>query len=259
MANHILKIENLSIGYVSKKKKTFVAQNINIQQEKGKLVCLLGKNGIGKSTLLRTISKMQQKLNGDIYIQNKEIDTFSALELSKLISTVLTEKIPPNNLTVYELIALGRQPYTNWIGTLTQEDKQKIDEAIEQTKLTEISTKRIDELSDGQYQKVMIARALAQDTEIILFDEPTAHLDIHHKLETFKLLQYLTQKLDKTIIISTHEVQLAIQKADILWLFLDNQLIYGETDKLIKNDNLQELFSSELVSFDKELKQFVFQ
>lgn len=258
MTNHILKIENLSIGYISKKKKIVVAKEINIQQEKGKLVCLLGKNGIGKSTLLRTISKMQVKLKGDVFIHNQEIESYTALELSKLISTVLTEKIPPNNLTVYELIALGRQPYTNWIGTLTQEDKQQIDNAISQANLNEIKTKRIDELSDGQYQKVMIARALAQNTPIILFDEPTAHLDIHHKIETFKMLQQLTHKLDKTIIISTHEVQLAIQKADMLWLFLDDKLIYGNTNTLIENGNLQELFSSDLVAFDKELKQFVF-
>jgi len=253
----VLKIDKLTIGYASKKNQTIVANNINIKLEKGKLVCLLGKNGIGKSTLLRTISKVQPKLNGSIYLNENILEQISSLELSKKISLVLTERIPESNLTVYELIALGRQPYTNWIGKQTNEDEKHIKSAIEQVNILSLSNKKCDELSDGQLQKVMIARALAQNTEIIILDEPTAHLDIHHKIEVFNLLQTLVKKLHKTIIISTHEVQLAIQLADELWLMTDNHFISGDSEQLISNGNLNNLFSTKYVRFDSKTKQFI--
>jgi len=256
--NNILNIENLSIGYISKKKNTFIAKGINASINQPKLIALLGKNGIGKSTLLRTISKMQPSLNGKIAIVNKNLIHYNALELSQKISVVLTEKIPPSNLTVYELIALGRQTYTNWIGTLSKTDKSKISEAIDLVNLRKIVSKKIDELSDGQYQKVMIARALAQDTSIIILDEPTAHLDIVNKAEIFKLLKELVKTKQKTILISSHELQLAIQTADDLWLMTDNEFIAGNTEKLIQNNALQNLFSSNTISFDNKTKQFVF-
>ena len=254
----ILNIENLSIGYIYKKKNTVIAKGINVIVNQPKLIALLGENGIGKSTLLRTISKMQLSLDGNIIIDNKNLNHYKALELSQKISVVLTEKIPPSNLTVYELIALGRQTYTNWIGTLSEIDKSKINEAIELVSIKNIVSKKIDELSDGQYQKVMIARALAQDTSIIVLDEPTAHLDIVNKVAIFKLLQELVKTKQKTILISSHELQLAIQTADDLWLMTDNGFIEGNTSELIKNNALQELFSSNAISFDSKTKQFMF-
>ena len=253
----ILESENLSIGYTFKKQKTIIAREINISLEKGKLVCLLGKNGIGKSTLLRTISKVQPALSGDLFLENKNIEKISAQDLAQKMSLVLTERIPESNLTVYELIALGRQPYTNWIGSITTQDEQYIQQAIEQVNIESLKGQKCDELSDGQLQKVMIARALAQNTELIILDEPTAHLDIHHKIEVFNLLQTLVKELGKTIITSTHEVQLALQLADTLWLMTEQNFTSGNTQDLIKNGSLDTLFSSELVEFDSKTKQFI--
>lgn len=255
--NIILKVSDLSIGYTTKKKQQIIASNINISLEKGKLVCLLGKNGIGKSTLMRTIAKVQPKLAGNIEIDNQLLTSISAKALSQKIGLVLTERIPESNLTVYELIALGRQPYTNWLGTLTKDDTKHIKEAIENTNITNLANKRCDELSDGQLQKVMIARVLAQNTAIIMLDEPTAHLDIHHKIEVFNLLKSLVNEYDKTVIISTHEVQLAIQLADKLWLMNKNKFTAGTTETLISENQLDTLFDSELVKFDAKTKQFI--
>ncbi|MCF6297010.1 MAG: ABC transporter ATP-binding protein [Flavobacteriaceae bacterium] len=255
--NNILKIVNLSIGYTSKMKDILIANDINVNLQQGELVCVLGKNGIGKSTLLRTLTQVQSKLSGKIFLKNKPLENHTPTELAKSISLVLTEKIPPSNLTVYELIALGRQPYTNWLGTLTKEDKKQINFAIEQTHLQNLIHKRCDELSDGQLQRVMICRALAQNTEMIILDEPTAHLDIQHKIETFKLLQNLAHQLQKTILISTHEIQLALQMADKLWLMTSKGLINGEPKTLIENDSINQIFDSKTIYFDKKSNQFL--
>ena len=253
---NILEIKDLCIGYMSKKQDTKIANNLNVSLQQGELVCILGKNGIGKSTLLRTLTKVQPKLSGEIILKNKSLEKHSISELSKSISLVLTEKIPPSNLTVYELIALGRQPYTNWLGQLTLEDKNEINFAIEQTNLQNLVHKRCDELSDGQLQIVMICRALAQNTEIIILDEPTAHLDIQHKIETFKLLQNLAHRLNKTVLISTHEIQLALQMGDHLWLMTNQGLIAGKPKSLIEEDHINQLFDANIIHFDKDSHQF---
>lgn len=252
----ILKINNLEIGYKTKKSINSISKNINVLLEKGKFVCLLGQNGIGKSTLLRTLTKVQPKLNGEIIIKEKSIEKINQLNFSKQVSVVLTERLPESNLTVYELIALGRQPYTNWLGKLNEQDVKKINEAIELVKIEDLKHLKYYELSDGQLQKVLIARAIAQDTEIIILDEPTAHLDVLHKMETFKLLKSLTQKLQKTIIISSHEIHLALETADDLWLMTNNNFVTGNKDSLIENGELEQLFNSDLIEFNKETKRF---
>ena len=256
-AQHIiLKTENLSIGYCDKKGTTFIAKNLNINLEKGKLVCLLGKNGIGKSTLLRTISKTQHKLDGEIWIDDKKLYEINPKVLARKMSLVLTEKIPESQLNVFELIALGRQPYTNWLGKLNDEDHKKVDGAMELVQIKHLAYKKNYELSDGQLQKVMIARALAQDTDLIILDEPTAHLDLHHKIEVFKILQNLVQKTSKTILLSTHEVNLALHMADKLWLMTPNNFVTGTTNSLIKSNDLAKLFPENQINFNPELKQF---
>jgi len=254
---YILETKDLAIGYTAKKKLSVIADEINIKLKKHQLVALLGKNGIGKSTLLRTLTKVQPKLAGEIILKEKNLEEISSRHLSQKISLVLTERIPDSNLTVYELIALGRQPYTNWIGTLTDQDRSFINFAIDNTKIRNLIQKKYYELSDGQLQKVMIARALAQNTEIIILDEPTAHLDVHHKIEVFNLLQTLVKKFKKTVILSTHEVQLALQHADELWLMNDKQFTYGNTHDLIADGELSSLFDSQLIQFDVNSKQFI--
>ncbi|MCF6279314.1 MAG: ABC transporter ATP-binding protein [Flavobacteriaceae bacterium] len=256
-AKHIiLNIKKLTIGYSSKKLESVVARGINIEVNEPKLICLVGKNGIGKSTLLRTLSGVQPKLSGEIIIRNKNLNTYSSNDLSRIMSLVLTEKLPESNLTVFELIALGRQPYTNWIGSLSQTDIEKINEAMQLTNIEHLSDRKYFELSDGQLQKVLISRALAQDTDIIILDEPTAHLDVQHKMETFLLLKELVDDFGKTIIISTHEIHLAIQSANELWLMTEDEIICGNPQKLIKNESIEKLFSSDKIEFDVKKQQF---
>ena len=255
----VLTTKNLSIGYGSKKGDKEIATNINLELQKGELVCLVGRNGIGKSTLLRTLSKMQPRLGGEIYLENKNIDDYSRIDLAKIISLVLTERIPSSNLTVYELIALGRQPYTNWIGKLLQEDLDHINEAMKQSHLTELMHDRCDKLSDGQLQRAMICRALAQNTNLIILDEPTAHLDVQHKIETFRLLKKLAHELNRAILISSHEIQLATQIADSLWLMTEENIISGKPSELIESDQINLLFDSKSIYFDKESRQFIMQ
>ena len=255
----VLTTKNLSIGYGSKKGDKEIATNINLELKKGELVCLVGRNGIGKSTLLRTLSKMQPRLGGEIYLENKNIDDYSRIDLAKIISLVLTERIPSSNLTVYELIALGRQPYTNWIGKLLQEDLDHINEAMKQSHLTELMHDRCDKLSDGQLQRAMICRALAQNTNLIILDEPTAHLDVQHKIETFRLLKKLAHELNRAILISSHEIQLATQIADSLWLMTEENIISGKPSELIESDQINLLFDSKSIYFDKESRQFIMQ
>ena len=253
----VLSTKNLSVGYASKKEYHEVFSNINVELKKGQLVCLVGRNGIGKSTLLRTLSKMQARLQGDIFLENKNIDSYSRNDLAKIISLVLTEKIPASNLSVYELIALGRQPYTNWIGKLLKEDTDHINEALEQSHLSELAHQRCDKLSDGQLQRAMICRALAQNTDLIILDEPTAHLDVQHKIETFRLLKKIAHSLNKVILISTHEIQLATQMSDELWLMTDQEIISGKPSELIASDQINLIFDSNSILFDKESKQFI--
>lgn len=256
-AHKVLTTKDLSIGYGSKKEIRVIAKHMDLTLNKGELVCLVGKNGIGKSTLLRTLSKMQPRLDGNIFLEDKSIDLFSRNELAKIISLVLTERIPSSNLTVYELIALGRQPYTNWIGKLLEEDLKQIKEAMAQSHLTELMHERCDKLSDGQLQRAMICRALAQNTDLIILDEPTAHLDVQHKMETFKLLKKIAHELNRAILISTHEIQLATQIADELWLMTEEKIITGTPSALIESDQINLLFDSDSMSFDKETKQFI--
>lgn len=255
--NTVLKTENLAIGYRQKKETKTVLKNINISIEKGKFVALLGKNGVGKSTLLRTLSNVQQPLEGEVFMHQKRISEYSNQELATLLGLVLTERLPISQLTVFELIALGRQPYTNWIDQLTNEDLKKVNEAMLLTETESLKNNRFHELSDGQLQRVLIARALAQDTAIIILDEPTAHLDIHHTFKVFSLLKNLVKTTGKTILISTHEVNLAIQLADEFILLTNDKMYNGIADDLINKDVFSSLFPKDLIRFNKEIKQFV--
>ena len=253
---HIIKVSDLSIGYASKKHISTIASNLNIKLKPGNMVCLLGKNGIGKSTLLRTLTKVQPSLGGEVLINGKNIDALTNIDLAKTLSLVLTERLPDSSLTVFELVALGRQPFTNWIGYLTSDDMQIIQSAFEKTNTKHLMSSKCYELSDGQLQKVLIARALAQNTPLIVLDEPTAHLDLHHTVNTFSLLKNLASEFNKTIIISTHEANLALQIADELWLMSPSRFVSGKTNELVNQDELSKLFDSKLIHFDKTLKQF---
>jgi len=253
----ILETSNLSIGYNSKKATVVIAENLNLNLTSGKLISLIGANGIGKSTLLRTITGIQEPLSGTVFLNDKNINSYKPLDLAQNLSLVLTEKLPPSNLSVFELVALGRQPYTNWIGTLTQTDIEKVQEALELTQIEHLAQKKHFEISDGQLQKVLIARALAQDTPLIILDEPTTHLDLLHKVSLFKLLKKLTQETQKCILFSTHDIDLAIQLSDEMIIMTPELIVQDEPCNLISNGSFATLFKDEHIIFDAEKGKFV--
>ncbi len=252
----VLETKNLTIGYQQKKAKKVIASDVNLAIEKGKFIALLGKNGIGKSTLLRTVSKVQNQLSGAVFLNDKNLSTYTNKELATNLSLVLTERLPESQLTVFELIALGRQPYTNWIDTLSEIDIEKINVAIQLTEVEHLKDHRFYELSDGQLQRVLIARALAQDTDVIILDEPTAHLDMHHTYKIFQLLKNLVVTTQKTILISTHQINLAIDIVDELIIMSSKDVFSGKTEDLIEQNKLENLFPKEILSFNKRLRQF---
>ncbi|WP_298534806.1 ABC transporter ATP-binding protein [uncultured Algibacter sp.] len=252
----VLKTNKLSIGYTSKKETTTIGSNINIELHKGELVGLVGANGIGKSTLLRSLTNVQSKLSGDIFLNDKTLDAYSNLELAKVLSLVLTESLSSKNLTVLELVALGRQPYTNWIGNFSKKDIDVVNEALIQINIEDLKDKKCFELSDGQLQKVMIARALAQDTDLIILDEPTTHLDMYHKAYILKLLQRLTKETGKTILFSSHEIDLAIQLCDKMIVMTKNNVVSDEPCNLILNGTFENLFPKDLIAFNEKTGSF---
>ena len=253
----ILQTKNLSIGYTSKATTKTLASDVAISLEPGKLIGLVGANGIGKSTLLRTLTGIQKPLSGTVLLNEKSIESFEPLALAQQISVVLTEKLPPSNLTVYELIALGRQPYTNWLGKLTDDDKSKIEKAIDLTEINHLIHQKHFEISDGQLQKVLIARALAQDTPLIVLDEPATHLDLLHKVSLFKLLKKLTAEIQKCILFSTHDIDLAIQLSDQMIVMTNQNVVQDDPCNLISKGVFSSLFQNEYIQFDVSKGKFV--
>jgi iron complex transport system ATP-binding protein len=254
---NILKTSNLSIGYKTKSSVTTIAKNLNLNLQEGKLIALIGANGIGKSTLLRTITGIQKPLEGDVFLNDKKVADYEPLELAQNLSIVLTEKLPPSNLTVFELVALGRQPYTNWIGTLSDNDIAKVHDALELTQISHLANKKHYEISDGQLQKVLVARALAQDTPLIILDEPTTHLDLLHKVALFKLLKKLTQETNKCILFSTHDIDMAIQLSDEMIIMTPETIVQDEPCNLIEKRSFNTLFKDEHIIFDSEKGKFL--
>lgn len=251
-----LKVSNLNIGYKTKKQENIVCEGVSFTVKQSELVAIVGVNGIGKSTLLRTLGNVQEKITGEILIDEKPLQQYKPHQLAEKISVVLTETIASKNLTVWELIALGRQPYTNWIGTLTQTDKEKITKAIALVQLKELQHKKCYELSDGQLQKVMIARALAQDTSIILLDEPTSHLDLYHKATILKLLKKIAHETHKTILFTTHEIEVALQLCDKLLVLDKTKSSFDSPATLIAQNKFNTLFPKDTIAFDKSSGSF---
>ncbi len=253
----VLNCKNISIGYSTKKETKIIASNINLSFESGKLISLIGANGIGKSTLLRTLTGIQKPISGEVFLNDKNIFNYSNLDLAQNLSLVLTEKLPASNLTVFELIALGRQPYTNWIGKLSDNDLHQINKAIKITNVEHLRHKKHFEISDGQLQIVLIARALAQDTPLIILDEPTTHLDLLHKVSLLKLLKKLSSETQKCILFSTHDIDLAIQLSDEMIVMLPEKIVQDNPYKLIETGIFNELFNDSAITFDNEKGKFL--
>ncbi len=214
-----IQLNNLSIGYPDKKLgRKCIANSINATLYGGQFTCLLGANGAGKSTLLRTLSGFLPPLEGDIIVADKPLQTYADKERARTIGVVLTDRPELHHLSVSELAGMGRSPYTGFWGRLSKEDKVIVNEALRMVGMEEMATRLVETLSDGERQKVMIAKALAQQTPVIFLDEPTAFLDYPSKVETMLLLRRLAHETGKIIFLSTHDVELALQTADTLWL-----------------------------------------
>lgn len=253
----MIDIKKLTTGYYTSKKKIIIAENINASIAQGEFICLLGPNGAGKTTLMRTIAGFIPALSGNIYINDKDISTIKQNEMSKLLGVVLTEKPNVSSMSVEQLIGLGRSPYTGFWGRINNDDKKTIEKAIEETGIVNLKSRLVDTLSDGERQKVMIAKALAQSTPIILLDEPTAFLDFPSKADTMRLLARLAHEKDKCILQSTHDLNMALTLADKIWLLDRTQeFIVGSPRELADSRQLELFFKGEGITFDREKISF---
>ena len=247
----MIELKGLSIGYRTKHGQKVVASELSAEIRGGELTCLLGANGVGKSTLLRTLSAFQPKLGGHIYIIGKELEEYADRDLARLLGVVLTERPDVHNLSVEDLIGLGRSPYTGFWGTLQEEDREAVARAAALVGIEPLLGRMADTLSDGERQKVMIAKALAQETPVILLDEPTAFLDFPSKVEIMQLLHRLSHETGKTIFLSTHDLDLALQLADKVWLLDKAQgLAVGTPEDLSLDGTLSRYFVRPGIAFD---------
>ena len=215
-----LTAEKLNIGYGNDK---IIFPNISFCADEGEMIALLGVNGIGKSTLLRTISGLQKSVSGSISVGEKQLENLPVQERAKLISIVLTEKLFVDNISVQEFIALGRSPYTNWLGKLTKEDLNELEKIISLLKLEKLQDKLFNRISDGEKQKVLIARALCQQTPVIILDEPTAFLDFRNKKEILELLSSVSREMKKIVILSTHDIEASLEHCNKCWLMTEEK------------------------------------
>ncbi len=253
----ILKTQGLSIGYKDAKRKRTVAKDLELELTPGRFVCLLGPNGTGKSTLIRTLGGLQTSLEGQVLLKDTSIHDIEPRERAKLISLVLTDMLPVGIFSVYSLVALGRHPHTRWNGSLTDQDHEKINWAIQAANADSLRDRQIGELSDGERQKILIARALAQESPIMLLDEPTAFLDIVRRIELMHTLRKLAHKHSMSILLSSHDLELALQCADELWLLSDEgKITKGTPEELALTGKLNELFGSDELDWDSNQGSF---
>lgn len=240
----------LSLGYVHQKVKKEILSDLKFELYSGELTCLLGPNGVGKSTLIKAILGQIQPWKGSIQLDQKSITGFSLEELAKRIAVVLTDPVFPGNMTVGQLVALGRTPHTGWSGKLNPSDREVVEKALSDTKITYLRDERLSEISDGQRQKAMIARALAQDGQVMILDEPTAHLDLVNRFEIMSLLRDIAHSQQKAILVVTHDLDIAIETADRFWLLnCGTPLISGKPEDLILSGQINHLLPSDKYRF----------
>lgn len=258
----MITLKNLTIGYRQKNNQKIVQQNINASIYPGELTCLIGPNGVGKSTLLRTLSAFQPSLSGDIIITSTDsskntaerpLSQFTDRERAKLIGVVLTTRLDVQNMSVWELVSLGRSPYTGFWGRLHSDDKAIVDKSLRMVGIEELQDRMVQTLSDGERQKMMIAKALAQQTPVIFLDEPTAFLDYPSKVDILQLLRRLAHDTQKTIFLSTHDIELTLQIADRLWLLQPSEpLSIGTPKELAENGSLKHFLNRPGLQFIPE-------
>ena len=238
-----LETRSLAIGYRRRKRNKLLARDLNLQLRRGELVGLLGANGVGKSTLLRTLARMRKPLAGQVLLDGDEAGRLAPDEVARRLSIVLTAAPQVSLLNGYALAALGRYPHSDWLGRLGAADHAQVARALDAVGASDLAEQRVSELSDGQRQKLMIARALAQDCPLMLLDEPTAYLDYPRRVETLRLLHRLTRGAGRAILVSTHELDLALRYCDKLWLMTGGgDIITGAPQTLVENGSLSAAF-----------------
>ena len=251
-----IKLEKLDIGYLSSKSTKKVACNLFANLNRGEMTCLLGPNGTGKSTLIKTICGFLKPVSGTVSINGQNTTQLDEKEMAKHVAIVLTDKIMLPNATVYELVMYGRSPYTNFLGRLSAEDKEIINRSIEMCGIAHKKSALLSTLSDGERQKATIAKALAQDTPIIILDEPTAFLDLPARVEIMHLLRSLASDTGKSVLMSTHDLDLALQMSDELWLLQKDCLISGTPEDLVLQNAFQPMFNNGSIEFDNKTGLF---
>lgn len=256
----IISTQDLDIGFSAKgrrKSATVVASQINVAMQRGEIVCLLGPNGSGKSTLIRTLAGLHAPLDGDVMLDGHLLNQYANKHVARKVSTVLTDRITIGNISVYELVAFGRSPYTGWFGSLNKKDEEVVEWAIASAGIKDFVDRDVLHLSDGERQKVMIARALAQDTPAVLLDEPTAHLDLPNRVEIIRLLRRLAHDTNKGILLSTHELDLALKAADTLWLInREGEVVTGTPEDLVLEGVFESVFQRDSFDFDRSTGSF---
>ncbi len=255
MGAPLLVAQNLAVGYG----RRLLFESLSLCLPTNAFVCLVGANGAGKSTLLKTLAGLQPPLSGTVFLRDKNLHHLPPEQRAKQLSIVLTERIELDWLSVEELVALGRYPYTDWQGRLDKTDHAAVQEAIAAVGLEELRKKSITQISDGERQKAMIARALAQETNLLILDEPTAYLDLPRRVEMMQLLRDLAHRYHRSVLISTHDLDLALRSADQLWLInRQGHLMVGTPEELVLQGDLGSTFSGETFEFDQASGQFQF-
>ena len=252
-----LSLNDLYIGYDDDASRHVVAEALNASLTGGTMTCLVGSNGVGKSTLMRTLSGFQPALGGEVRIDGCELSSYTPRELSERVGVVLTEREAMPDLTVEEVVAIGRVPYTNFWGTLSEEDRRAVDEAIALVGIESLRHKKIGRVSDGERQKAMIAKALAQQTGVILLDEPTAFLDYGSKVAVMRLLRQLAHDEGKAILLSTHDLEIAFQTADEVWILQREGLQTGSLDALEQRGAVSAFLAKSGLRYEADSKRIV--
>lgn len=242
----MIRFNNLSLGYG---KRTLI-DSLTGEVHRGELTALVGRNGTGKSTLLRAIAQLGEISGGEIFLNEKSINSITPIELATTVALVTTDKVRIANLRCRDVVALGRAPYTNWIGRMQEQDNIIVEQALASVGMSDYADKTMDRMSDGECQRIMIARALAQQTPIILLDEPTAFLDMPNRYELCTLLRRLAHGESKCILFSTHELDIALELCDSIALIAPPQLHILPTEEMVRSGHIERLFTTGIVSFD---------
>lgn len=246
----MIRFENLTLGYGT---RTLI-DSLTGEIRRGHLTALVGRNGTGKSTLLRAIAQLGDIASGEIFIDGKELSRISPSEMASKVALVTTDKVRIANLRCRDVVALGRAPYTNWIGRMQEQDNEIVEQSLAAVGMSDYADKTMDRMSDGECQRIMIARALAQQTPIILLDEPTAFLDMPNRYELCTLLRGLAHRENKSILFSTHELDIALELCDSIALIAPPQMHILPTEEMIRSGHIERLFTTGVVSFDPETR-----